>query len=205
LFTIPKKLLLSTENSELRILYPDMFEAFEDLPWLALVLTMMYEKALGSKSKWRAYLDVLPETFDTLMWWTEEELAELQASTITNRVSKSDSDRTFRTSFVPIVENRPGVFGCEGITGEALEECVLHMAHVMATTMSTYAFDVEARPEPKVDEDGYWTEEEDDVPPKIPKAMVPLADMLNADANRNNVLLWQIESFHIWLKMLMFM
>ena len=34
------------------------------------------------------------------------------------------------------------------------------------------------------DEDGYVSEDEDEA---LPKGMVPMADMLNADADRNNV------------------
>ncbi len=43
---------------------------------------MMYEDALGSNSKWYGYLKTLPKTFDTPMFWKEEELEELKGTDI---------------------------------------------------------------------------------------------------------------------------
>jgi len=51
-----------------------------------------------------------------------------------------------------------------------------------------YAFDIEpTNPRGDVDEEGFADEEDDDA---LPKGMVPLADMLNADADRNNARLF---------------
>jgi SET domain-containing protein 6 len=51
----------------------------------------------------------------------------------------------------------------------------------MATLIMAYAFDFEPEQE---DED--WQDDTSEIP-SLPKAMVPLADLLNADGDKNNV------------------
>jgi len=46
---------------------------------------MMYEEARGEVSPWCGYLRDLPTDFDTLIYWSEDELELLQASTIRGR------------------------------------------------------------------------------------------------------------------------
>ncbi|OWM75922.1 hypothetical protein CDL15_Pgr009566 [Punica granatum] len=48
-------------------------------PWVGVALFLIREKK-QSESKWRVYLDILPETTDSTIYWSEEELAELQGS-----------------------------------------------------------------------------------------------------------------------------
>ena len=67
---------------------------------------MIYEHLRGSQSRWKQYLDVLPETFNTLMFWSEAELAELQGSAVRHKVGKTDADQTFRDQLVPIIQVR---------------------------------------------------------------------------------------------------
>jgi hypothetical protein len=43
---------------------------------------MMWEESRGVESPWNGYLKDLPNQFDTLMFWNDEELALLQASAI---------------------------------------------------------------------------------------------------------------------------
>jgi SET domain-containing protein 6 len=59
----------------------------------------------------------------------------------------------------------------------------------MGSLIMAYAFDIEkseTEEEDDVDEndESYMTDDEDE---QLPKGMVPLADLLNADADRNNV------------------
>ena len=46
---------------------------------------MMYEEAQGEASRWCDYLRDLPTDFDTLIYWSEDELDMLQASTIRSK------------------------------------------------------------------------------------------------------------------------
>ncbi|KAL3731664.1 hypothetical protein ACJRO7_028529 [Eucalyptus globulus] len=48
-------------------------------PWMSVALFLIREK-LRDDSPWRVYLDVLPESTDSTVFWSEEELAELQGS-----------------------------------------------------------------------------------------------------------------------------
>jgi SET domain-containing protein 6 len=69
----------------------------------------------------------------------------------------------------------------------------------MGSLIMAYAFDIEPATSRKdVDEDGFAEEEEDEA---LPKGMIPLADMLNADADRNNARLFY-EDKHLDMKAL---
>ena len=72
--------------------------------------------------------------------------------------------------------------------GDAGAAALLELAHVMGSLIMAYAFDIEKSEteEDDVDEndESYMTDDEDE---QLPKGMVPLADLLNADADRNNV------------------
>lgn len=48
-------------------------------PWVALALFLLFEKARPS-SPWRAYIDILPDTLDSPLFWSDEELAELEGT-----------------------------------------------------------------------------------------------------------------------------
>jgi N-lysine methyltransferase SETD6 len=184
LFEIPRNIFLNVENSSLAKHHASLLEELVDDSWLSLVLVMMHEKALGDKSIWKAYFDVLPTEFNTLIWWSEAELAEFQESLVKNMVGKDGADQAFKNRLLPIVQAYPALFGLEHIqTQDALQEAAMHLAHVMASTIMAYGFDV--LPEQnQLDEDDQIAGEEGE---ELPKAMVPLADMLNADGDRNNV------------------
>ncbi|KAF3497016.1 hypothetical protein DY000_02057716 [Brassica cretica] len=48
-------------------------------PWVSVALFLIREK-YDEDSAWRVYLDVLPESTDSTIFWSEEELAELKGS-----------------------------------------------------------------------------------------------------------------------------
>ncbi|XVF03290.1 hypothetical protein REPUB_Repub04eG0248600 [Reevesia pubescens] len=48
-------------------------------PWVSVALFLIREK-LREDSRWRVYLDILPELTDSTVFWSEEELAELQGT-----------------------------------------------------------------------------------------------------------------------------
>ncbi|GMP58658.1 hypothetical protein CsSME_00022246 [Camellia sinensis var. sinensis] len=47
-------------------------------PWVSVALFLIREKKLGDDSKWRYYIDILPEYTDSTIYWSEEELSEIQ-------------------------------------------------------------------------------------------------------------------------------
>lgn len=193
LFVIPREILLLFENSALSHVPGIKDKARELGPWLTLILTMVYEYLQQDSSRWHQYFRVLPTALDTLMFWSAEELAELQGSPVVARIGKTEADQAILTQLLPIVVAHadlfhvpPGIGSFDSPDGRAL---LLRVAHHMGSLIMAYAFDVEKAEdddenENEAGQDGYLTDDEE---VSVEKAMVPLADMLNADADRNNV------------------
>ncbi|KZM27101.1 Ribosomal lysine N-methyltransferase 4 [Ascochyta rabiei] len=192
LFRIPRSAILSVENSILSSEIPNA--TFDTLgPWLSLILVMLYEYFNGDVSNWAAYFAVLPSEFDTLMYWTEDELAELQASAVRDKVGKESANRMFLDQLIPVIKEFASLFFADDERApqraeEMRDERNLTLMHRMGSLIMAYAFDVEPSVSRKdIDEEGYVSEDEDEA---LPKGMVPLADMLNAEADRNNARLF---------------
>ncbi|PGH06654.1 SET domain-containing protein 6 [Blastomyces parvus] len=195
LFAIPQNLVLSFQNSKLK----DLLHISEsDLgPWLSLILVMIYEYLQGGASLWSRYFQVLPTEFDTLMFWTDEELRELSGSAVLNKIGKSDAEAAILRDILPIVSSNPHVFppisGLGSYDTPDGKATLLSLAHRMGSLIMAYAFDIEkGEDEEGEGQDGYVTDEEEQ---ELPKGMVPLADLLNADADRNNARLFQEDHY----------
>lgn len=192
LFSIPRAMVLTVQNSELRTLLGENLE--EQMgPWLSLMLVMVYEYLQGEKSRWAPYFRVLPSRFDTLMFWSPAELQELQASTIVEKIGRSNAEESIRDSIAPILAKRPDLFppppGLASWEGDAGDAALIQVGHVMGSLIMAYAFDIEKSEddddEGEANDESYMTDDEEEE--QLPKGMVPLADLLNADADRNNV------------------
>ena len=147
--------------------------------WTLLILVLMYEHLQGESSRWKPYLDVLPSSFDTPMFWAPDELAELQASALVGKVGKEEADRMIRTKVVSVIREHENVFFPPG-TRRLDDEELFALAHRMGSTIMAYAFDLENDEDGEDnDEDDEWVEDRED---KTMLGMVPMADMLNADA-----------------------
>lgn len=85
IFTLPRSLTLSTQTSTLPAAFG--YEAWRKHKlhkgWVGLILCMMWEEAQGNKGKWFTYLASLPTQFDTPIFWSDEELQELQGTAVT--------------------------------------------------------------------------------------------------------------------------
>lgn len=190
LFSIPRSLILAVQNSDLKSLLPQDVEALG--PWLSLMLVMLYEYLRGPQSRWAPYFRVLPTRFDTLMFWTQTELSELQGSAIVDKIGKQGADESILNSIAPIVRANPALFppvnGLASYDGDAGTAALLELAHIMGSLIMAYAFDIEKaeddEDEGDAGDESYMTDDEEE---QLPKGMVPLADLLNADADRNNV------------------
>ncbi|GAQ41052.1 hypothetical protein AtubIFM55763_003912 [Aspergillus tubingensis] len=195
LFTIPRAHVLSVQNSNLKNL---LSQNLDDLgPWLSLMVVMIYEFLQDDQSAWAPYFRVLPRNFDTLMFWSASELEELQGSAIVEKIGKQGAEESILESIAPIVRANPALFppidGVASYDGDAGTQALLHLAHTMGSLIMAYAFDIEKPEDEEGDrdgEDGYLTDEEEE---QSSKGMVPLADLLNADADRNNARLFQEE------------
>ncbi|KAI8959074.1 SET domain-containing protein [Daldinia sp. FL1419] len=200
LFSIPRTAIINTETSDLPKRIPQVFgttgledtdnEADEDGSetsgppdnWISLILIMIYEYLQGDKSRWKPYFDVLPSQFETLMWWSDQELGELQASSIVSKIGKDEADGMFRTRVLPIVNEYADVFYPEG-SERLTEDQLMLLAHRMGSTIMAYAFDLENEDdEASPENDEEWVEDKEGT---LMMGMVPMADILNADAEFN--------------------
>lgn len=182
LFTIPRSSLLTVNNSTLPAKIPNEIQELD--PWLSLILVMLYEYLQGENSSWKPYFDILPTEFNTLMFWSDSELAELQASAVAGKIGKESAEASFRDRLLPIVGQHADIFFHSGSQRFSNDVLVSSM-HRMGSLIMAYAFDIERDSAPEnIDEEGYASEEEEEA---LPKGMVPMADMLNADADRCNV------------------
>ncbi|MCJ1468982.1 hypothetical protein MMC07_007613 [Pseudocyphellaria aurata] len=186
LFCIRPTDLLTVQNSTLSKRIPDVFNKLDS--WMSLILVLIYEVGQEENSKWWPYLQILPEYFDTLMFWSSLELAELQGSSVIAKIGKDDADRSFVDSLLPLVQDYNSLFGKFASVFDSIrgEEALLEVAHRMATLIMAYAFDIE---ENDGSDDGC-----DDNPSTLhgsSKAMIPLADMFNADGDMINAHLLQ--------------
>jgi hypothetical protein len=206
LFVIPRVSLISVQNSELAKKLPKIFsthenkapdnssdhdmdgdqendrdEIVEPNPWQDLILVLIYEYLQGTTSAWKPYFDVLPCSFDTLMFWTDEELAELQASAVKDKIGKQSANELFQTKVLPVIKEYATIF-CASSNLPSDDE-LMTLAHRMGSLVMSYAFDLETDESKDGDdqEDG-WEEDRDG---QLNMGMVPMADMLNADAEFN--------------------
>ena len=136
----------------------------------------MISESLRKDSKWAPYFTVLPQQLDSLVFWSDAELAELQASTVVRKIGKEKAEEMFSQHLTPL----------------GLQNCDTDVCHRVASVIMAYAFDI---PDEKTntleantggDEDGEELVSDDEEDEKTLLSMIPLADMLNADADRNN-------------------
>jgi len=139
IFTIPRSIVITTENSSLFRKHPSIFDCLsevegiedENLDWFALVLTLIYEHFTGNASPWKPYLDVLPSTFQTLMFWSDDELEELQGSSVRQKIGKADADLMFQTKLLPFLNQNQNIF-FTGTHSKPKDEELLALAHRMS-------------------------------------------------------------------------
>ncbi|KAI5303842.1 hypothetical protein KEM55_000344, partial [Ascosphaera atra] len=126
---------------------------------------MIYEYLKGGSSQWLPYYNVLPSSFDTLMFWSQDELRELQGSAIVSRIGKQEANESMLTQLLPLVTGNPDLFptpnGLQSFDSPEGKEHFLSIAHRMGSLIMAYAFDVEKDDDEDEGEDGYVTDEEE--------------------------------------------
>ncbi|TVY81470.1 Ribosomal lysine N-methyltransferase [Lachnellula suecica] len=170
-FSIPRSAVLNVSNVLAGTSNDNYKEAISKIPnWLALTAAMAAE-GQRTDSKWAPYLAILPRQLDSLVFWSSPELAELQASTVVNKIGKTSAEEMFTEHITPL-----GVYDVE-------------LYHRVASVIMAYAFDIPEEGESKeTEQDGDADDlvSDDGEDEKTVLSMIPLADMLNADAERNN-------------------
>lgn len=177
--------VLTVQNSTIQKVKPGILDHLD--AWNSLILVMIYEDGQTQSSKWWPYLQLLPTHFDTLIYWSPSELAELEGSAVLNKIGKDGADESFRKILLPIVQQNLDLFGRHSRPFQApnAEDSLLALAHRMATLIMAYGFDLEAETSSSDDEDEM--DGSSQAAYELNKGMVPLADLFNADGNLNNV------------------
>jgi len=109
------------------------------------------------------------------MFWSEEELVELKGTEVASRIGKAKSEEQYVTLLLPIIEANPALFD--------MKKCGLDAFHRMGSLVLAYSFGRNAHGHDGED----YEESDEDEKEKNDIAMVPLADMLNANPQLNNV------------------
>ncbi|KAJ4418481.1 Ribosomal lysine N-methyltransferase 4 [Gnomoniopsis sp. IMI 355080] len=215
LFTIPRTTIISKETSSLVSQLPQVFETSvpqdvdhdmdgDDDPaaevdtsqdsWTTLILILIHEHLLGPASRWAPYLAILPQgptDFNTPMFWTDAELAELQASPVVSKVGRDEAEAMIRTKILPVIRAHADVFFPPGSQSQPLtDDELIQLAFRMGSVIMAYAFDLEKEDDDDDDEEGGGDGEGDDgwVEDREGRStlgMVAMADVLNADASFN--------------------
>ena len=185
LFSISQSDILTAQNSSLQRVKPAILERLD--AWNALILCMIHESGQGQESRWWPYLEVLPDDFDTLIHWSEMELAELEGSAVLDKIGKDGADASFTRILLPIVKQHSHLFGrfSEDFRGTNAEVVLLDLAHRMATLIMAYGFDLEAEVSSSDEEEEVDGSSQSAY--ELNKGMIPLADLFNADGHLNNV------------------
>lgn len=188
LFAIPRPLVLTASTSSIPSTVLGGLE--EAGSWPPLIVTIIYEYLRGYASPWYPYFQVLPSNFDTLMFWTDTELQELQASAVVRKIGKAGAEASWKETIIPAMLKHSDLFPINGPDDASKTAKLIQLAHMAGSLIMAYAFDIDRDDDGSKASDGDDEFEEDDEDEPL-KGMVPFADMLNADADRNNARLFQ--------------
>ncbi|POV97501.1 hypothetical protein PSTT_15017 [Puccinia striiformis] len=173
--------------------------------WIPLLLVLLYERVqaildpTGSRS-WAPYFDTLPQEFDTLMFWSPEELAELTGSTITatdrieSRYICCAGRNELGNELWNIRYHQMGSLILSPSSEISTQEEDISMDSISTGHHSVHdsSLDQTSLHSETLDEEEEEREAVQDI------ALVPLADLLNAKTGSENAkLFYEIE----WLKM----
>ena len=154
--------------------------------WTTLILTIVFELCKGNQSRRLPYFQVLPAQFDTLMFWSDDELKELRGSKVLDKIGKKSAEEGWKQTIIPVMQKHASNFVVNDQL-DAMNE-LIDLCHTAGSLIMAYAFDIDRDLEGGSDgQDGF--QEDDEENPL--KGMVPFADMLNADATRNNAKIFQ--------------
>lgn len=158
IFTLPRSLTLSTQTSALPSAFG--FEAWRKHKlhkgWVGLILCMMWEEAQGNQGKWITYLASLPTQFDTPIFWSDEELRELQGTVVVDKIGRDEAERDYHEKLAPAIKTRPDLFSPDQIDAWY----TLHRYHITGSRILSRSFNVE-RWEGEVEQDAEYAPEQD--------------------------------------------
>lgn len=80
--TVPRKVILSLDNnlSNVAAALLSQLPVLDTMPNVKLAMALIVERMIGAKSFWKAYIDLLPEKYSTVMHYSPAEMAELKGT-----------------------------------------------------------------------------------------------------------------------------
>ncbi|OAX37925.1 SET domain-containing protein [Rhizopogon vinicolor AM-OR11-026] len=141
IFTLPRSLTLSTQTSTLPSAFGITGWRKHKLHkgWVGLILCMMWEEAHGNQGKWSAYFVSLPTHFGTPMFWSNEELQELQGTAVVDKIGRVEAERDYHEKLIPAIKTRPDLFPSEKID----TWYTLQQYHIAGNRILSRSFQVE--------------------------------------------------------------
>lgn len=97
LFSIAQSDVLTVQKSSFQKVKPHLLERLDS--WNSLIIVMLYENGLGKKSTWSNHFQILLTDFDTLIFWSSSELAELKGCAVLNKIGKRDADEYLKKNY----------------------------------------------------------------------------------------------------------
>jgi len=218
LFTIPRDRVIAIDSDAegsgaLVQRVPELADGTLD-EWSALILYLMYHASKGEAFK--PYFDVIPAHFSTPMFWDEGEAEQLlQGSTLVEKIGRAEAEAGFRENILPVVEKyKDTVFDGVDVSVDAFhrvgslimsysfdvdrikagssedkdDENAKEEDQASADENEDEVPGDEEEHEELIIEEEFSDDEDDDGPFK---AMVPLADTLNAHSQLCNAHLEQ--------------
>ncbi|KAK6534745.1 hypothetical protein TWF281_006047 [Arthrobotrys megalospora] len=174
LLSIPASAIITASSSSLLQRIPSLAEKSQ---WTALILTVMYEASLPD-SKWRAYFDSLPTEFDTLMYWTEDELKELEGSAVLNKIGKEEAEAMYSEEIKTFTDAHADVFGGIDVSLEAF--------HRAGSWIMAFSSDFE-KPGNTRHEDAMDDDDDDEYDSlDTDKVLVPFGNLVQMDCDLAN-------------------
>lgn len=136
--------------------------------WNRLILAMMYEDSQPS-SHWRTYLDILPRTLNTPVFWTSSQLDLLSGSAIVDHIGAKKIKSEYNTYIAPLLKKAELYEGSPAPMDETKSKFFnFDQYKRFGSLIMAYSF----------------TDDENEV------SMVPMADMLNHRTGCNNARLY---------------
>ncbi|KAK6521603.1 hypothetical protein TWF506_001816 [Arthrobotrys conoides] len=137
----------------------------------------MYE-ASRPDSKWRGFFDSLPTEFDTLMYWSPDELKELEGSAVLNKIGKEEAEMMYSEEIKTFVDANGDVFGGVDVSLEAF--------HKAGSWVMAFSSDFE-KPGHTRDEDAMDDEDDDEYDSlDTDKVLVPFGNLVQVDCDLAN-------------------
>lgn len=143
LFTLPRSLVLSTSTASLpSLLSQDEWDSV-NAGWVSLILCLLWEASLGSQSKWSPYVNLLPKSFDSLMFWSDAELAELKGSDVLDKIGKQAAEQDYVDKVLPLLHKRSDLFGKQVNKDDDSQPFSIQRYHVMGSLILSRSFNVD--------------------------------------------------------------